>query len=121
MNLPFRRLSSEAIQGLANYRWPGNVRELENVIERTLVLSDGDEVGIHDLPLVFEDQAERRDETVAATGDGGMLLNQRLDTLERELITRAMDETNQVKTRAAEILGIKTSALYYKLEKYGIE
>ena len=121
MNLPFRRLSSEAIQGLADYRWPGNVRELENVIERTLVLSDGDEVGIHDLPLVFEDHAEWRDEAVAATGDGAMLLNQRLDTLERELITRAMEDTNQVKTRAAEILGIKTSALYYKLEKYGIE
>ena len=120
MNLPLRRLTDEAIQTLVDYRWPGNVRELENVIERTIVLADGDEVGSHDLPLTFEDSNERRQETV---GDetNGMLLNQRLDALESDLITRAMDEANQVKTQAAELLGIKTSALYYKLEKYGIE
>ena len=120
MNLPLRRLTDGAIQTLVDYRWPGNVRELENVIERTIVLADGDEVGSHDLPLTFEDSSERRQEVVGDEADG-MLLNQRLDALENDLITRAMGEANQVKTRAAELLGIKTSALYYKLEKYGIE
>lgn len=120
MNLPLRCLTDGAIQTLVDYRWPGNVRELENVIERTIVLADGDEVGSHDLPLTFEDSSERRQEMVGDEADG-MLLNQRLDALENDLITRAMFEANQVKTRAAELLGIKTSALYYKLEKYGIE
>jgi DNA-binding NtrC family response regulator len=120
MNLPLRRLTDGAIQTLVDYRWPGNVRELENVIERTIVLADGDEVGSHDLPLTFEESSERRQEVVGDEADG-MLLNQRLDALENDLITRAMGEANQVKTRAAELLGIKTSALYYKLEKYGIE
>ena len=120
MNLPLRCLTDGAIQTLVDYRWPGNVRELENVIERTIVLADGDEVGSHDLPLTFEDSSERRQAVVGDEADG-MLLNQRLDALENDLITRAMGEANQVKTRAAELLGIKTSALYYKLEKYGIE
>jgi DNA-binding NtrC family response regulator len=48
-------------------------------------------------------------------------LNQQLETLERELIVRAMEQARGVKTQAAEILGIKTSALYYKLGKYGLE
>ena len=41
--------------------------------------------------------------------------------MERDLIARAMDEANHVKTKAASLLGIKTSALYYKLDKYGLE
>ncbi len=120
MNLPLRRLTDEALQTLVDYRWPGNVRELENVIERTIVLADGEEIGSHDLPLTFEEGGERREEALGDEVDG-MLLNQRLDALEHDLISRAMSEANQVKTRAAELLGIKTSALYYKLEKYGIE
>ena len=44
-----------------------------------------------------------------------------MDQMERDMIVRAMEEAGHVKTRAAELLGIKTSALYYKLDKYGIE
>ena len=47
--------------------------------------------------------------------------NKILDDMEKKLITRAMEQAHQVKTRAAEILGIKTSSLYYKLDKYGLE
>ena len=50
-----------------------------------------------------------------------MPLNERLDEIEREMIAQAMQETNHVKTKAASLLGIKTSALYYKLDKYGLE
>ena len=120
MNVAPKRLTGDATQAMRNYRWPGNVRELENVIERTVVLSDGEEVGPNDLPLAFEEDPGR----TLATADlspGKIPLNQMLDDLERELITRAMEEANRVKTRAAEILGIKTSALYYKLDKYGLE
>jgi two-component system response regulator HydG len=48
-------------------------------------------------------------------------MTEQLEGLERELITRAMQQARGVKTQAAELLGIKTSALYYKLEKYGVE
>ena len=53
--------------------------------------------------------------------EGEIPLNKMLDDLERELIKRAMEQANGVKTRGAEILGIKTSALYYKLGKYELE
>ncbi len=117
MNIPLRRLSDEALKGLVRYPWPGNVRELENVIERTIVLADGEKIDYHDLPLTF-DEAGRDDQAVAP---GAMPLNQRLDEIEREMIAQAMQETNHVKTKAASLLGIKTSALYYKLDKYGLE
>ena len=118
LNLPLNRITSEALQQLVDYGWPGNVRELENVIERTVVLSDGEEVGVNDLPLTFDAQAggvERQD-----LPQGDMPLDKMLDDLERQLIQRAMERAGGVKTRAAQILGIKTSALYYKLEKYGL-
>jgi len=119
MNIPPKRLTKEALAGLKSYPWPGNVRELENVIERTMVLVDGEEIGYHDLPLTFaEGIAEERD---AANDDGSLLLNERLDEVERDLIARAMEEAQHVKTKAALLLGIKTSALYYKLDKYGLD
>jgi two-component system, NtrC family, response regulator HydG len=119
MNVSLRRLTDEAVAALENYPWPGNVRELENVIERTIVLADGDEVGLHDLPLTFVEEEAR--ETMEELPDGEVPLNKMLDDMERKLIVRAMDQAQQVKTRAAEILGVKTSALYYKLDKYGLE
>ena len=120
MNLPPKRLTDEAVAALENYLWPGNVRELENVIERTIVLAEGEEVGARDLPLTFEDDHSRR-APPADLSPGQIPLNQMLDDLERDLIGRAMEQADRVKTRAAEILGIKTSALYYKLDKYGFE
>ena len=118
MNLPLKRLTPEAMDGLKSYPWPGNVRELENVIERTIVLADGDEVGLHSLPLTFADGEDR---ALVDLPEGEIPLNKALDDMERKLIGRAMEQAGQVKTRAAEILGIKTSALYYKLDKYGLE
>ena len=122
MNRAPKRLTDEAAGALQRYRWPGNVRELENVIERTIVLSDGDEIGLHDLPLAFEGEGSEIEQGAdGGVVDGEIPMNQMLDNLERDLIGQAMEQANRVKTRAAEILGIKTSALYYKLDKYGIE
>jgi two-component system response regulator HydG len=114
MNLPLKRLTGEAMRALESYWWPGNVRELENVIERTIVLADGEEVGTHDLPLDSEDAPP------AEAPAGGGSLKKDLEEQERERIVRAMEQATGVKTRAAELLGIKTSALYYKLDKYGL-
>ena len=112
MNLPLRRLTEDALRILCEYPWPGNVRELENVIERTIVLADGDDdLGPTDIPQLSRD----------SDIDGGeMPLTARLERLERELIVQAMKESVGVKTQAAELLGIKASALYYKLDKYGL-
>jgi two-component system, NtrC family, response regulator HydG len=119
MNLPLKRLTREAVAALESYPWPGNVRELENIVERTIVLTDREEVGLGDLPLTLETRGGR--DLPVSLPEGELPLNRTLDDLEKKLICRAMEQAHQVKTRAAEILGIKTSALYYKLEKYGLE
>ena len=89
-----------------------------------MVLVDGEEIGYHDLPLTFDEGTAKEETTEAraeATDDGVLLLNERLDEVERDLIARAMEEAHHVKTKAASLLGIKTSALYYKLDKYGLD
>ena len=118
MGRPRKRIAPEAMEALTGYRWPGNVRELENVIEQTIVLSDGEEIGVGDLPLAAE--AEREGVELPALPEGEIPLNRMLDDLERQLVERAMERAGGVKARAAQMLGIKTSALYYKLEKYGL-
>ena len=122
MNLPLRRLTEGAMAALQAYPWPGNVRELENIIERTLVMVEGDTVGAEDLPLAAGDiAAEPALAADAGSPGNGLELNERLERLEKELITKAMKDAAGVKTHAADILGIKPSALYYKLDKYGVE
>ena len=120
INLPLRRLSNEAVQVLSSYPWPGNVRELENIIERTVVLVDSEVIGPNDLPLAGADETRAEAGETAASG-GELGLNERLESLEKELIVQAMTDSQGVKTQAAELLGIKTSALYYKLDKYGVQ
>ena len=117
LGLAPKSITDTAMTMLKAYHWPGNVRELENLIERMLVLSDGDEIGVADLPF---DEPEPLLEQPAVVDGESMLLNARLDRLERDLIVQALEQAEGVKTRAAEILGVKTSALYYKLDKYGL-
>jgi len=121
MNKPLKCLSDEAMQSLVNYRWPGNVRELENVIERTVVLTDTDQVGVQDLPLAVGELTRASTTPQIGAAEESIPLNKILEETERHQIVRAMDQANGVKTQAADILGIKTSALYYKLDKYGLE
>jgi len=112
-----RGLSDEAMKKLGCYQWPGNIRELENVIEQSMVLCESDFINVGDLPSFI------------TGGNGGAVLKPELgtkplpeilDDIERELIKQAFNQANGVKTETARLLGIKTSALYYKLEKYGL-
>jgi two-component system response regulator HydG len=109
---------------LMAYPWPGNVRELENAIEQSLVFAEGERIGVSALPVAL-----RGTDTGSPAGSGGdltvprgeMCLPDILDDLEKQLILKAYEKARGVKTETARLLGIKTSALYYKLEKYGIE
>jgi len=101
------------------YAWPGNVRELENAIEQALVFSESDRVTVSSLPA-FLRGGDAADGTLEVPR-GEMSLPEILDDLEKQLILKAYEKAKGVKTETARLLGIKTSALYYKLEKYGIE
>jgi two-component system response regulator HydG len=116
------RFSTAALDVLARHPWPGNVRELENAVEQALVFAEGEEIQVADLPAFL--QTARAAVPVASTAalapaDGPIDLNHVLEDLERQLIARAFEKAKGVKTETARLLGIKTSALYYKLEKYG--
>jgi len=116
-NARVSRIDDEALGRLMSHPWPGNVRELENAIEQALVFASGDSIGVDALPQHLAG-TERR-ETLAVPSEA-MALPEILEDLERQLILKAFGEANGVKTETARRLGIKTSALYYKLEKYGI-
>jgi len=99
------------------YHWPGNVRELENAIEQSLVFAEGDHIAPAALPAFL--QGGGGEDTLEVPRE--MSLPEILDDLERQLILKAYHKAKGVKTETARLLGIKTSALYYKLEKYKIE
>ncbi len=123
-------IDDAALSRLLAYRWPGNVRELENVIEQSLVFTDGERLSAEALPVALRGDGDGTPRAEAGgVGGGGdrlpvpsgeMALPDLLDDLERQLILKAYTQAKGVKTETARLLGIKTSALYYKLEKYGI-
>jgi two-component system response regulator HydG len=106
----------EALDLLKRHRWPGNVRELENVVEQALVFAEGDVVRPEDLP----DGLRGAPPAAPAIEPGERGLTEVLEDLERQLVVSAYERARGVKAEAARLLGIKPSALYYKLEKYGI-
>jgi two-component system response regulator HydG len=118
-----KRCAPSAMQALLGYGWPGNVRELENVIEHALVFAEGEELAGADLPTVVGGAARggAGGGDILPTLDGERSLPELLDELERQLIMRAFRQAGGVKTETARLLGVKPSALYYKLEKYGID
>jgi two-component system response regulator HydG len=111
---PDLKLDKAAVDMLCRYHWPGNVRELENVLERSAVLAEGETITLSDLPLLLSDRRHINTEY------DSLDLNDTLARVEKNAIESALKKSNGNKTRAAKLLGIKTSALYYKLEKYGL-
>ncbi len=110
-------LSEDALAALMAYDWPGNVRELENVIERAVVLAAAS-------ILTADDFAGLRPKTsalpVSFADVEAMGLTGALEQFERVMIQHALSKSKGGRADAAKLLGIKTSAFYYKLEKYGL-
>ena len=117
---PLDGISERGLELLLNYDWPGNIRELENMLERAIVLSDGPVLGPESFPLDDRGAPRPSDGSLRVPPIGSMTLDAALERLERTMLERALDQAGGVKTKTAELLGIKTSALYYKLEKYGL-
>ena len=118
VNRRVKGLDEGALRALSRYAWPGNVRELENVMEQSLVFAEGETLTEADLPPHVTG-ANPRTDTGLPVPMGDRPLPDILEDLERQLIARAYEKAGGVKTETARLLGIKTSALYYKLEKYG--
>lgn len=112
-------LAPEIWKALYSYPWPGNIRELENTIERAMVMSSDENITLKDLPdyvISEKEQAIDLDRIVPLN----LALAQALDQIEERLISRALKHSNNVQSRAAEMLGITRHAMHYKMKKYGM-
>ena len=117
-----RRVSDEALEQLVAYRWPGNVRELENLIERAVILSDGDAIEASALPSVViaaKNAADGPDDIIAAD-DEDFCLKRARQRFEAKFIRRALATTGGNRTHAAKLLDVSHRTLLYKLKEYGI-
>jgi DNA-binding NtrC family response regulator len=113
-NRQVRGLAADAEREMDRHHWPGNVRELRNVVQRAVVLSGSGLIDAEHLPETMLKAAApvpvpQRTSIVP------------IREMERDAILRALEETNQDKRRAAQLLGISLKTLYNKLAKYGIQ
>jgi len=107
---PAPHLSDNVLKVLTNYHWPGNVRELENLVQRLVVMAEGEFVDVPDLPSYLRFSAQR-----------GAGLDRTLAEVEAEHIRNVLDGADGNKTRAAEILCIDRKTLREKLRRYSLE
>jgi two-component system, NtrC family, response regulator PilR len=110
-------ISKQTMKLLMEYTWPGNVRQLESVIERSILMSEGDSILPEDLP------AEIHRGSTPSSGIGFDLPPEgiSIEELERDLIIKAMERVGWVIGKAAPLLGMTYKTLQYRLEKFGIE
>ncbi|MGQ9687343.1 MAG: sigma-54-dependent transcriptional regulator [Desulfobaccales bacterium] len=118
---PIKRLSPQAMELLLRYPWPGNVRELENLMERLVILTEGNVVEVADLPERFRHSVSMglESESIDFPRDG-LNLPQALQEFERRLILKALERSNWVKTRAAQLLHLNRTTLIEKMKKQQI-
>jgi two-component system response regulator PilR (NtrC family) len=114
-----KRVSVEAMRALEAYHWPGNVRELENVIERTLTLAPGETMRREDLPPQVLTSRRGGPGGIELPEDG-LDLEAYLDQVRADLMRQALERSDGVQTRAAEVLGMSFRSFRYYARKAGI-
>ncbi|MHB1193345.1 MAG: sigma-54-dependent transcriptional regulator [Longimicrobiales bacterium] len=119
LGVPAEGIQPQAMEVLLAYAWPGNIRELENVLERALVLSDGPEIGLDDLPESVRRPAPDSPGFLTDTED--LSVKRHGARMEKHLIQLALDRTGGNRTQAADLLDLSPRALRYKIQEYGIE
>ena len=118
-------VTTEAMRLLLQYHWPGNVRQLEAVLQRAVLLSDGQKIDYADLPIeVRFSTLPSREPEEAAHGEGYRFPlppgGIDLETVEREFLLQAMELSGWVIAKAAKLLGLSYRTLQYRLEKFQI-
>ncbi|HST53553.1 MAG TPA: sigma 54-interacting transcriptional regulator, partial [Pyrinomonadaceae bacterium] len=113
-NRPARLLSPTSIEALQSHTWPGNVRELRNVIERAVIVCPDEAIERHHLAPAFIDQRAR----ARGTDTVSFAVGTPIDEVERVMILRTLQKTDNNKTRAAELLRISLKTLHNKLRLY---
>jgi two-component system response regulator PilR (NtrC family) len=112
MNMAYKGVDSSTMRVLMSLPWKGNIRELDNVIERAMILGNGEWIRPVDLP----GQKSSNDDGIAEDN-----LTRALELYEKTHVERTLGKCAGDKNRAAELLGLSLSTLYRKLEKLGID
>jgi len=115
MQRPLMTISQDAVEALETYLWPGNVRELENIIERTVALTEDNHIALDDLPPHI------RDEALTRVGERGVDLAKTMNDIERKMILDALSLTKGVKARAAALLHLNRTTLVEKMRRLGLD
>jgi len=114
---PVVKMDPAVMEALMAHRWRGNVRELENVVERMLLLSEGDVIRLSDLP---EEILKGEGGTMEGMLTETMTLREARRRLEKAMIEKMLAERGGEKREVAKVLGITLRALQYKIKEYGI-
>ncbi len=121
MNRPPIDIGEDALQAMEAYDWPGNVREMENIIERTVALTDSTIITCSDLPSDIAKQQYRSSGATLQLTDRGIDLNKAVAEMEKQLIQQALLLGKGVKARAAELLSINRTTLVEKMKRLKID
>jgi DNA-binding NtrC family response regulator len=120
-----KRIDREAILYLSDYNWKGNVRELENLMQRLVLMTDGEDINTSHLPphIVtaagkFEPGRPKRTQPVLP--ENGINLDQEIARHEYELLSTALERSGGVKIKAAELLGLNKDKMKYLCKKYNL-
>jgi DNA-binding NtrC family response regulator len=127
-NKAFQGISEDCSEALLNYQWPGNIRELKNMLERVVLLEDGDLLKAENLPIVNQSidhslSAVRRLENTLVRNlpDEGVEFDKLISDVEVDLIVKASRQCNWNQSRTAELLQMKRDKLRYRMKIYNIE
>jgi len=108
MNMKIPAIDAEYMEAMENHHWKGNIRELKNVVERSLILMDGDSLGLNSLPYDIQIKKSKSHSSSSFA----------LYDVEKEHIQRVLHHTQNNKAEAARLLGIGIATLYRKIEEY---
>lgn len=114
------RVSPAALQALAGYSWPGNIRELSNLVERLAILHPNGEISLDDLPAKYRETSNQADGDVESLALTNRDLKAHLQSVERDLIKKAMSSCDGVVAKAARLLSMQRTTLVEKLSRYEI-
>jgi two-component system response regulator HydG len=115
LDRPIPTVSQPAMMRLVAYNWPGNVRELLNVVQKMVVMTEGDTIDVRDVPQ--EIHVADTEESLGV----GSLAGVGLDRLEKEAIRQTLAMTGGNREKTAQLLGIGERTLYRKLREYGLK
>jgi DNA-binding NtrC family response regulator len=115
------RIAPDALSCMLHYPWPGNVRELENLIEMLVVMKEGNEILLEDLPLkIRQFKKESQSFKEFQIPEEGIDFNELVSQFEKDVLLNALSKSNGIKNRAAKLLNLNRTTLVEKLKRLNI-